>query len=212
MQKNKTNNKWTYKSTSLLKGRKMKKLVIAATIVFAAVASQAATVKWVTANNLTGVDTSGVGDNGVYSAGGSALKNNSTITFSLFIYEAGTDTLVDSVTDQTVKYATGKQTVSSTWKDNAVALGTTYDYRLIVTGTQADLQALGLSGDYDYSAAMISGETSGTFTTLASGTTTLTADIANWTVSGIAAADVPEPTSGLLVLLGVAGLALRRRA
>jgi len=179
----------------------MKKLVIAATIVFAAVASQAATVKWVTANNLTGVDTSGVGDNGVYSAGGSALKNNSTITFSLFIYEAGTDTLVDSVTDQTVKYATGKQTVSSTWKDNAVA-----------TGTQADLQALGLSGDYDYSAAMISGETSGTFTTLASGTTTLTADIANWTVSGIAAADVPEPTSGLLVLLGVAGLALRRRA
>lgn len=192
----------------------MKKLIIVAAVVIAAVTSQAALVKWVTANNVTGIDTSAIGDNGVYAAGGSALKNNSALTLSLFIYASGTEDLVDSLVDQQVKYATGKQTAAVTWKDadNTLAQGTTYDYRLIVTGTQADLQALGVTGGYDYSAATISGETSGTFTTLASGTTTLTADISNWTVSGITAAAIPEPTGGLLVLLGVVGLALRRRA
>ena len=41
------------------------------------------------------------------------------------------------------------------------------------------------------------------------GTITATGDYNNWTTVG--GSPVPEPTSGLLMLLGVAGLALRRR-
>lgn len=37
----------------------------------------------------------------------------------------------------------------------------------------------------------------------------LTQDINNW--SSVAAQSVPEPTSGLLLLLGMAGLALKRK-
>ena len=194
----------------------MKKLLIAAAIAIATIATQAASVKWATNNGFTGVDTSAVGDNGVYSAGGSALKSNSALTFSLYIYAAGTDSLVDSLVGVAPKYGFSGTDISYSWanKDNTLAQGTTYDYRLIVTGTQTDLQALGITGAYDYSAATISGETSGTFTTLASGTTTLTANIANWTVAGVTSAGpapIPEPTSGLLFMLGLSALALRRK-
>ena len=195
----------------------MKKMMIAAAVAITAIASQAAAVKWVTSGDLTGIATASVGDNGNYAAGGSALKSNSSLAFSLYVYTSGTETLVDSLENVAIKYATGKKTVAYSWNSGELAQGTAYDYKLVVTGTQADLQALGVKGSYDYSAAMITGETSGSFTTQPSGTTTLTADIASWTVSGIVPVstpptpDVPEPTSGLLMLLGMAGLALRRK-
>ena len=50
--------------------------------------------------------------------------------------------------------------------------------------------------------ALDTGATSVAFGTMA----TFTQNAANWS-----SADVPEPTSGLLLLLGVAGLALRRK-
>ena len=195
----------------------MKKLIVAAIIAGMAIASHAAQVKWVTAGNLTGVNVSAVTDNGNYAAGGSDLKSNSSITFSWYVYETGTDTLVDSLEDTTVKYATGKKTVAYNWAAtaNVLELNTTYDYKIIVTGSQNDLRALGEKGGFDYTASTIRGEVSGTFTTASSGMTTLTADIASWTVAGIVPLSpgpvTPEPTSGVLMLLGMAGLALRRK-
>jgi len=195
----------------------MKKLIVAAVVAGMAIASHAAQVKWVTSGNLTGVSVSAVTDNGNYAAGGSNLKNNSAITFSWYVYEAGTENVVSSLEDTTVKYATGKSSVAYNWAAtaNTLAQGTTYDYKIIVTGSQTDLRALGEKGGFDYTASTIRGEVSGTFTTAASGATQLTADIASWTVAGIVPLSpgpvTPEPTSGVLMLLGMAGLALRRK-
>ena len=90
-----------------------------------------------------------------------------------------------------------------------------------MTGTQKDLVARGVDGDYDYSAATVSATFNGTVTTAIGGDTDLFASDtvpATWTVSGITpvgggsgGSDVPEPTSGLLLALGGAMLALRRR-
>ena len=191
----------------------MKKLMIAAAVAFAAVASQAATVKWESTDNLPGVNTATVGDNGSYAAGGATLKGNSALTFIATFYEAGTDQ-VASTWEGTMKFkSTGAKGASVTWMDteaaNTLKQSHDYDYTIVVTGTQTDLQALGVKGEYDYSSALITGTTSGSFSTAPTGSTTFNANIASWTVSGVTA--VPEPTSGLLLLLGVAGLALRRR-
>ena len=189
----------------------MKKIVIAVAIALTAFMSQAAQIKWVTSGNLLGVDTTAVDGNGDYSAAGNILKNNSTLNFTLQMFTAGTEDLVDSVS-AAVKYATGKSSVSYNWAEtaNVLAQGTTYDYILTITGSQSDLRALGVVDGKDYSAAIISAQVSGTMTTATMGPTTLTQDIATWTVSGVAPV-IPEPTTGLLVLLGLSCLALKRK-
>lgn len=192
----------------------MKKIVIAVAIALTAFMSQAAQIKWVTSGNLLGVDTTAVDGNGDYSAAGNILKNNSTLNFTLQMFTAGTEDLVDSVS-AAVKYATGKSSVSYNWAEtaNVLAQGTTYDYILTITGSQSDLRALGVVDGKDYSAAIISAQVSGTMTTATMGPTTLTQDIATWTVSGVVpvAPVIPEPTTGLLVLLGLSCLALKRK-
>lgn len=186
----------------------MKKIVIAAAVFCAALVSQAAQVKWVSGSNFLGVGAAAVGDNGVYAADGAKLKGNSALTYVLSIYAAGTDELVYTASGD-MKFGATNQKTNLSWTDDAIELGTAYDYVITLTGTQSDLTARGVDGKFDYSAATISATINGSVTTATSGFTTIADNASTWTVSGVAA--VPEPTSGLLMLVGLAGLALRRR-
>lgn len=188
----------------------MKKMMIALAAVALATVSQAATFKWTTSAVPYGIDAAAVVDNGSYTAGTTQMKGQGTWSMVLSIYEAGTDTLVGQSAVTAVKFGSTNAKVSTTVTVSDAAQGTDYDYVLTITGTENTLTARAVDGAYDYSAATLSTELKGSVTTVASGTTSFASGLpTSWTVSGIV--PVPEPTSGLLMLLGVAGLALRRR-
>ena len=128
------------------------------------------------------------------------------------IFDASTGDLLGSASGTSIKFSstgskfnTGIEVVS-----DAILANTEYTYSIVISGTMDALTGRGVDGDFDYSAATLTTAISGSITTAGMGATTLTtATPSAWTVSGITA--VPEPTSGLLMLVGLAGLALRRR-
>lgn len=197
----------------------MKKIMIMAAVALVAAVSQAAQIKWSTSSTLLGVDVTSVGDNGNYGASGSRLSgSNSALSFVVKFYEDGfsgqADHLVATWEGDAMKYkATSPYNINLIWADtatgNTLKQGTAYDYVITVTGTQNDLVALGTKNGYDYSHAIISATIEGDITTAPSGATTIPQNIANWKVSGVTS--VPEPTSGLLMLIGCSLLGLRRR-
>ena len=87
-------------------------------------------------------------------------------------------------------------------KDTAVANTTYYAAIIVTVGTGDEMKY------YADKASVTTGDDgNGGFTTFGAGKI----DSATAAASGWAAATVPEPTSAMLMLLGVAGLALRRR-
>ena len=156
----------------------MRKLLIAAVIAYAAVASQAASVSWGAVN---------------------LFKSDGTTKYSsdvqLLAVAAG-GAVADAVVVETIAAANG--VVASHTIDWAAAVAEqSYDfyYKIVDSGKQligpsAPLSALAS----DVGTMTISFGNQGNYTKAAG----------NWV-------NVPEPTSGLLMLLGVAGLALRRR-
>jgi hypothetical protein len=184
----------------------MKKIMIALAVVAMTAATQAAALKWSSASNILGVDVTSIDGNGSYAAAGTAVKGNSSLTFTMLLLSEGAE--VGEYTGA-VKFGSTNKKANTSFTIEDAAQSTTYDYVLTITGTQSDLQALGISGEWDYSAATIEAKITGSLTTAPSGTTTFTADPTSWTVAGAVA--VPEPTSGLLLMLGIAGLALRRK-
>ena len=187
----------------------MKKLLMALATVACAAGLQAATFNWSTSTVAYGINAATVVDNGDYTAGTTAMRNNGTWSYVLSIYEAGTDTLVGSASGS-VSLGTTKKVGTTGITIGAAAAGTAYDYVISITGTQTSLNARGVEAAYDYTAAALETTIAGSITTAGNGTTSLqTSAPSTWTVSGIVAA--PEPTSGVLMLLGLAGLALRRK-
>ena len=103
-------------------------------------------------------------------------------------------------------------TAAGAWNDTAALVdGTTYNFAVILTtaGTGATVPTTGFYAvDYNGDTGTASGFYEVTWN--ASTGVAFEAD-GNFAGASMATAVVPEPTSGLLMLLGMAGLALRRR-
>lgn len=189
----------------------MKKIMMALAVVGLAFGAQAATFNWKSSANAQAIDAASVLYNGTYTAGGVNMKNKGTWSYVLSIFDASTGDLVGSVSGSSIKFSTTGSKFNTSGIEIAAAKdGTTYNYEMLITGTLTALNDRGVDGGFDYSAAQLSTTLSGSITTAAMGTTDFTTGTPSmWTVSGVTA--VPEPTSGLLMLVGLGALALRRR-
>ena len=188
----------------------MKKLMVCLAAVGLAVGAQAAAYTWQSSTAAYGLNAAGVTDNGNYAAGTTVMNKKGTWTVVLALYEAGTTTLVGQSAATEIKFSTTGNKFNTTLNVDAAVAGTTYDYVFTITGYQTDLRARGVDGSFDYSAASMTTTIEGSVNTATMGTTKFSSGVpATWAVSGIA--PVPEPTSGLLMLVGLGALALRRR-
>jgi len=205
----------------------MKKLIVCLVAVGFAVGTQAAVYDWKTSANMQGVNAAGVTDNGDYAAGTVNMKNQGTWSAILALYDTTTGDLVGQSASTAIKFSTtGSKANTSGINVAAAEAGKTYNYKLTITGTQTALTGRGEDTDagFDYSGALLTTTISGTIETAPMGSTILSsAAPSTWTVSGIASltpptppdppgpGPIPEPTSGLLLLVGGAMLALRRK-
>lgn len=195
----------------------MKKLIIGAFAVVLAMATQAATVSWGSGALYTAASSTG--------GWSSTLVNNAdpkvVVTMSVFLTDAttyATLTAAGKTAADLYEWASG-QTASYTGQNKNPSTGTVIGaatisvadtlaasttYYSIITAEYTD----STYGDMYMATARTITTTSagaGSATTLFGGAgTAATGGVRNWTA-------VPEPTSGLLMLLGMAGLALRRR-
>ena len=188
----------------------MKKLMMAVAVVLAASAVQAATFIWATsAKQLApNIDLANLAA-GTYGNGTGNLSAMSAVTWAFTMeLDNGTDT--DSLNGG-LAYSMNKIRVTNLSSDVVFLPGASdpdnnVNCSIVITGTYNDGTT-----DCTITSSPIAGTQS--FSNLS----TLqinTANATQWTVTGATPPTppvIPEPTTGLLVLLGVAGLALRRR-
>ena len=179
-----------------------------------AVVAQAATVQWSSGALYTAASNEGGWSSTLVNSAGA------TVTMNIYLVDASTYATVSAMSQadmykwastQTANYTsqnknanTGNLIGAATVTDASLAASTTYYSILTASYTDSTY------GDM-YMAAAVEAETpaSGqkTVSNIFGGASTLaTGGVRDWQ-----AAAVPEPTSGLLLLLGVAGLALRRK-
>ena len=195
----------------------MKKLLIAAAAVAVAVATHAATFNWKTDSKAYSIATAtidaGLADGTHYAAetsgNANTMANQITSYTASWAYEitftSGTDT--DTISgslgtgDFTSRMILAKNLSSSLIVQTDPV--TPVDYSIVITGTIKDKDGKTWN--------LTSDAITGTWQVPSLGDIALTtAGPSGWTAAGTAPV-IPEPTTGLLVLLGVAGLALRRR-
>ena len=193
----------------------MKKLIIAAFAVACAAAVQAATVSWQSGALYTAANANG----GWSSTLVNQANPQALVTMSVYLVSESTYTTVSAMTQENMYKWAAKQTATytaqnknantgaiigaATVSDSTLAASTTYYSILTAEYTDATLEK-----DF-YMAAAVTATTpaSGTkaVANIFGGASTATAGgVRDWQ-------PVPEPTSGLLMLLGMAGLALRRK-
>lgn len=186
----------------------MKKLVIAAAVVIAAVATQAAQIKWAARNMYIPVATDvTISESGIVPTSGSKFA---TGALTVALYWVGNDSTKHYIDDfsTTSEGQITAQVLGDSSSDTALytamlAEGSTYKptYYFTAEYTTAD-------GVYTYQGTAAATTPIGNLPSSAISTTANFSTAGSW---DYVANPVPEPTSGLLMLLGIAGLALRRK-
>jgi hypothetical protein len=180
----------------------MKKIIIMLGVVALAICSQAATAKWVVSS--------------IYLEDGSAKAKASNTNYAmLLLYSSDTSDLGYTINgNNSLTLASTVSTAYSgalTGSGGTGTLGKTYDvfgagayYYIALFNSKGDASATAFDSYYVSSAIIGDPNATPPDTPISLSWSTSTAN--TWTP-----ASVPEPTSGLLMLLGVAGLVLRRR-
>lgn len=178
----------------------MKKMIMAAVIVCAVAFSQAASVAWTGAGM-----TNYAGDQYyLFIVGQNGVESTATITALL---DAGSDV-------SSYAFGSGKVAANGSANGNAtgtIGAGTYTSFMVLLDGATADdasnyvLIAGGAKQTVDVGASTAKA------TFAAMNVSEIVNNTANWKSYGGGGGDVPEPTSGLLLLIGGAMLALRRK-
>ena len=188
----------------------MKKIMIALAAVAVATISQAASIDWSVANNSW------------------TLNNGSKAAAGTAVYLIDGNTALDTIA-AAINTSTGAFDADQSW---VFASGATGNAKGAVSSTTATTDKLTRGTSYDFSVLMIDATDTSDIRFMVSATSPQTAYLsgtdeqasvafgaatlgANALTASASAANgwaqvVPEPTSGLLLLIGMAGLALRR--
>ena len=187
----------------------MKKIMIALAAIAAGVAAQAATVDWSLTVTASATDYSAANykvylvDATKWDALASITADtfaDNTIVYGQTTFASGTGKSATSKTYATNDKNGSKGAYVSALSDTVVADGGSLNVYYVILDTAKDPNEFYVSDK-----ATLTGR-SATGTLIDTGF----ASVANSAVS-FTAVNVPEPTSGLLMLLGIAGLALKRR-
>lgn len=171
----------------------MKRIIIAATIALVAIVTQAATFDW-SASRMYGAD-----------------GNLSSATGYLVLTSAMTrDAALTAVSNGDLASVTGAAVNSASFSAGSMtaSAANTFDYN-VAAGNSIDAFFVVVDGDKAFlsaTASAVAVET-GSSTFVFGNQRTASQSSSNWVPTG----SVPEPTTGLLVLLGMAGLALKRK-
>lgn len=192
----------------------MKKLIIAAAIAAGALASQAASFDWATsakaysiadatvAGGLAAGTTYGVGSNNAASMSNQISSYGAVWSYVITLTSgSNSDTLEGTLAaGDFSSRMINKAGLSSTIWDSATGDNpVTVNYSIVLTGTLTD----GKGADWTITSDAIVGSANWAGT---GDISFMTAGPSQWSTAA-----VPEPTSGLLMLLGLAGLALKRK-
>ncbi len=169
----------------------MKKLIILASLAICALSLNAATCNW-TWTGQYATDSNG---------GTSWLGAGSVVNLYAVGIDSGKDKLIDTYTF-TGSEITGTFSVSLQTQTEDFTVGETYTFYLTILDTK---DMLFTTPEDQYRSAKATSSTVGAILDFAT-MQPITAVSSNWTP-----APVPEPTSGLLLLMGMGALALRRK-
>ena len=182
----------------------MKKLMLMLGVTAMVVGVQAASFAWTSAAayGIATTELNSLVDGTTYSAATSGTANRMskqsvTWAYTLILTDAATSTSA-TLSGTPVFSSTGK--ISDTLSSDLVVAGKDLTYSLVFTGTYTD------ANNVEWT--LTSNTISDSWHVSDQGDIALTTAVpSQWTASG----DVPEPTSGILMLVGLGALALRRR-